>query len=273
LARREVAIRAVEGGADTIAGNRPSHDGLGIGAGDHGSRPRPGGDARRGQLRGHSPTSPIRAGFSGRDRHQWVSRTHVVDQSCVGIAAGVGGVQAVGVGEENQHLGPQQMREQGGDPIVVAEPDLVVRDGVVLVHHRNATEFEKPLQRLARVQVLTTIDEIVRNEQYLGGNDSECREFGVVHLHQSTLPDRGQRLEGAHVGGTFGESQGRDSGRHRRRGHQHHVVATRPQAGDLGADRADHRTIDHSPSVGERRGADLHDHETAGHARTHRSGV
>ena len=48
----------------------------------------------------------------------------------------------------------QQVRDERGEPVVVAVADLVVGDGVVLVDDRQHAEVEQALQRLAGVQVL-----------------------------------------------------------------------------------------------------------------------
>ena len=55
-----------------------------------------------------------------------------------GVEAGIGGEQAGRVGEQHQQVGADEVGDEGGDAVVVAEADLVVGDGVVLVDDRHA---------------------------------------------------------------------------------------------------------------------------------------
>ena len=162
------------------------------------------------------------------------------------------------------------MRQQSGDVVVVTETNLVVRDGVVLVHHRDTTQLDQSLECAAGVQVLGPIDEVVGNQQHLRGHQRMTGELGVVHLHQTTLSRRRQSLQRAHVGRSFGETQRRDPGRDGARGHQDHLVSLRSQAGDLATDVGDDGTVDDPEVVGERRASDLghdaHDEDGTGWA-------
>ena len=84
-----------------------------------------------------------------------------------GVDARVGGEQARRVGEQDEHVGGDEVGDEGGDAVVVAEADLVVGDGVVLVDDRHAAELEQADERLAGVEVLAAVDEVVRVEQHL----------------------------------------------------------------------------------------------------------
>ena len=77
------------------------------------------------------------------------SRTSVA----AGIPARVGGVEARGVGQDHQDVGLDQVRDQRGQRVVVADADLVGHDGVVLVDDRDDAEREQRPQRRSRVQV------------------------------------------------------------------------------------------------------------------------
>ena len=71
-----------------------------------------------------------------------------------GVEPGVGGEQAGRVGEQHEQVGVDQVGDEGGEPVVVAEADLVVGDGVVLVDDGHHAELEQPGERAAGVQVL-----------------------------------------------------------------------------------------------------------------------
>ena len=63
-------------------------------------------------------------------------------------------VQGVDVGEQHERVGVHQVRDQGGEPVVVAEPDLVGGHGVVLVDDRDDAEVRAAGQRAVGVGVV-----------------------------------------------------------------------------------------------------------------------
>ena len=76
-------------------------------------------------------------------------------------------VEAVDVGQQHQRVGADQMGDQRGEPVVVAEPDLVGGDGVVLVDDRDRMQRAQPVQRALGVGVLHPHRDVVRGQQYL----------------------------------------------------------------------------------------------------------
>ncbi len=69
-------------------------------------------------------------------------------------------------------LGPDQVGHQGGQPVVVAEPDLLVGHGVVLVDHRDHAQLEQAGEGLAGVEVLAAVDEVEGGQQHLAGGQA-----------------------------------------------------------------------------------------------------
>jgi hypothetical protein len=106
----------------------------------------------------------------GHDAEDGVIGGHVGDQCCAGIPAGIGGEQAVEVGQQQEHVGADEVGDERGEPVVVAEADLVVGHGVALVHDRHAAQVEQAYQRLAGVEVLAPVHEVVGHHQHLGGD-------------------------------------------------------------------------------------------------------
>ncbi len=86
---------------------------------------------------------------------------------------------------------PIEVGHERGDAVVVAEADLVVGDGVVLVDDRHHPELEQPQQRAAGVEVLAALDEVEGGEQHLAGHQAVAAELVVVDLHEAALADRG----------------------------------------------------------------------------------
>ena len=84
-------------------------------------------------------------------------------------------------------------------------------------------------QRLAGVQVLAAIDEVVRHQQHLRGDQTVRASERVVRPHQPALPSRGDRLQGRHVGRPRRQPERGDAGRHRAGRHEDHLVAVGAQ--------------------------------------------
>jgi hypothetical protein len=137
------------------------------------------------------------------------------------------------VREQHQHVGRNAVRNQRGDAVVVAEPDFVVRDGVVLVDDGQHAEFEQTRQRLSSVKVLLTVSEVVGHQKNLARHDTVRCEDGVVTLHQATLADRGKRLQGSHVGRPLRKTKGSDTGGNGTTGDEKNLVAVIAQPRDL----------------------------------------
>ena len=120
---------------------------------------------------------------------------------------------------------PTRCDDQRGEAVVVAEADLVVGDGVVLVDDRHHAEVEQAPQRLARVQVLRAHAEVVRREQHLAGDEPVRAEDRAEALHQARLADRGDRLQRADVGRARRSMPERgQAGGDRARAHEHDLV-------------------------------------------------
>ena len=260
LARRQGAIVRLERRADEFRGHGAGEHIGSRRAGDHRTHPRPRRHPRSGQLRRHAATSPSAATGVGPDGEQRVTGAHQRDQRRRRIAARIGGVHAVHVGQQHEHVGADTVRDQGSEPIVVAVPQLVVGDGVVLVDHRHTTQLQQPVDGVAGVQVLGAVGEVVWIEQDLGADDAMAGELPVVRLDQTALARRGDRLQRLHVGRPRRQTQRRHPGGDRPRRHHDHLVPTGAQRCHLVGELGQRPGIDGATLVGDRRGADLCDH-------------
>ena len=135
---------------------------------------------------------------------------------------------------------PQQVGDEGRKAVVVPEADLVVRDGVVLVHDRDDTELQQPGEGCSGVQVALAVGEVERGEQDLAGEQALGAEGVLVDAHEPRLADRRERLQGHRVarvpaeGGGGGDTGGDGAG-----GDDDDGVAVPAQPGDLGTELAD----------------------------------
>ena len=82
-------------------------------------------------------------------------------------------VQSVHIREQHERIGLDQVRHQRGQPIVVAEADLVGGDGVVLVDDRDDAQRQQPFHRPLRVAVVAAPVQVVRGEQHLPDRQAE----------------------------------------------------------------------------------------------------
>jgi hypothetical protein len=175
-------------------------------------------------------------------------------------AARVTVVQAVDIGEQDERPGPGDVRDQRREPVVVAEPDLVGGHRVVLVDHRQHTEFEQPVQGALGVAVVRPAHQVVGGQQDLAGADAVPGEGGGVPRDEQALADAGRRLLGGQVAGAPGKPERSQAGRDRPRGHQDDLAAILPAGGQRGGERTDPHPVDLAVPGGQRRGADL-DHD------------
>ncbi len=262
LAGRQVAVVGQHHGADAGgAGHRVDEHRVTGGGRDHRAHPRPRRDLGRRQLGGHAAAAPGRARAPGPLLELVIDLDDLLDERGAGVEAGIGGEHAGRVGEQHERVGADEVGHQGGQAVVVAEADLVVGDGVVLVHDGHHAQLEQAQQRAAGLEVLAPLHEVERGQQHLAGHQVVGAERVVVDLHQPALTHRRDRLQGDRVTGSAAAAQAErgQPGRDGPRADHHHLVAVGAQLGDLGAELGDGALLDDALAVGERRRADLGD--------------
>ena len=113
-------------------------------------------------------------------------------------------VEAVHVGEQDQRAGPGDVGDQGGQPVVVAEPDLVGGHRVVLVDDRDDAQLEQPVQGPLGVAVVGPAHQVVGGQQDLAGAEAVPGEGRGVPGDEQALADAGRGLLGGQVAGRCG---------------------------------------------------------------------
>ena len=216
-------------------------------------------------LRRPGPASGRRAGPARRaegDALQVGAVLHPADPARPWVA-GIEVVEPVHVRQQDQRAGPDHVRDQGGQPVVVAKPDLVGGDRVVLVHHGQDAQFEQPVQGPLRVAVVRAAHQVVRGQQDLPGLHLVPGERGRVHGDKQALADARGRLLGGQVPGPAGQPKRRQARRDRPGGDQHHLGTRAHLVGEHPGQRRDPALVDPAVGGGERGRADL-DHDPAG---------
>ncbi len=169
--------------------------------------------------------TPLRAG-ARRGEHR-ISGPRDADQRRVVHHARVGGVQSRDVGQHDEQVGVDQRRGQRREVVVVAEVELLHRDGVVLVDDRDDAEAEQRAQRMPRVQVPPAIGEVGVREQHLGDVPLVHGEAPRPGGHQRGLSDGGRRLPPLEPRTAAVELDG--PGGDRARADQHHLATAGDQ--------------------------------------------
>ena len=201
------------------------------------------------------------------DPVELVHRPHLGDQPGRRLR-GRSVVEPVHVGEQDEQVGVHEVRHQGGEPVVVPEPDLRGGHGVVLVDDRDDAELEQLVEGALRVAVMATSSDVVDGQQHLSGHLSVPGELLGVAVHQQSLPDRCGSLLTREVARTTLEGERRQARGDGARGDQHEVRAPSPDTGQAVDERTDLARVDHAGGRGQRGRADLdHDPLGCGHGR------
>ena len=264
LPRREPPVARPHDRADAGRGRqRVANHVASVRRGDHRAHARPCSDLRCGELGGHTAAAPIRTRTTRERLEFGVDHLHVLDERRLGVEPRIGGEQPRSIGEQHQRVGPHELRHERRDAVVVAKADLVVGDGIVLVHDGDHVEFEKSLERGPGVQILRPNHEVERRQQHLPRDHAVPGERLVVGRHEQRLPHRRHRLQRAGVARAAGGRQAErgQAGRDRGRRHQDDAMAIRARRRELVAHLVDRRPVDAPVIVGDRRGADLDDRD------------
>src|SRR4051794_9890723 len=132
-----------------------------------------GGDSsRRGHLGGHdlgahATRAERRRGHADLDPLERLEVAHLADLLGGRLGPGVGCVEAVRVGQEQEQVRAEQDRHLRRQEVVVAERDLVGGRRVVLVDHGDHAPVEESPQRLPRVEVVAARAHVEEREEHL----------------------------------------------------------------------------------------------------------
>ena len=195
LARSHLGRGREQGRADALAGGQAKQHVRLAPGGDDGA----GAAARRalgGENLGQHAAAPDRRARAARHPLELrVAGVGLRDQAGTRIDTRIGGEKARLVGEDHQRIGVEQVGDERGQSVVVAELDLVVDDRVVLVDHRHDAEAEQRHQRRTRVEVALAVGEVGVRQQHLRAADAVRAQRRLVDLRQAHLSDRSRRLE------------------------------------------------------------------------------
>ena len=164
--------------------------------------------------------APPRHGFQCR-----IPRTCLVHEGGSGVFTGICGVQTFLVGQDDQHIGFNQVGHQGAQGVVVAKLDLIVDDRVVFIDHGQYAVLQQSEQSRAGVEVTLSVGQIGMREQDLGTAHAVFAQLGFVHLRQTHLAHGRSSLQGRHFARAGAPAQALHAFGNRTTGDHDHLFA------------------------------------------------
>ena len=96
-------------------------------------------------------------------------------RSRVSLPTRVAVIQPIDVGQHDEEVGVDQVRDERGQSIVVTESNLFGRDRVVLVDERQRAHLQQLVQRALRVSIVSAAHDVFGGQQHLA--DCDCRAW------------------------------------------------------------------------------------------------
>ena len=118
-----------------------------------------------------------------------------LDEFSVRVFARIGGEQSGLIGEDDEHVGLDQVGHQCAEGVVVTNFDFVGDDGVVFIDDRYNAQMQQGEHGRACIQIALAIGQVLMREQNLRRNDTVLGKLGFVHLRQTHLPNRRRCLQ------------------------------------------------------------------------------
>ncbi len=179
-------------------------------------------------------------------------------------------MQAVGVREDHQQIGLQQIGDQRRQGVVVSEADLFGSDGVVLVDDGDDAELEQAREGRPGVEVALTVCQIVVGQKDHGGVTTVHGEGALICLDETHLAHGCRSLLLVNSRRPRSPAEPADTLRHGTGGNDEHLHARLQQAVDLFAPISHGSGCQSGTIVGQKGAADLDHHPPGnGQPRTH----
>ncbi len=153
-----------------------------------------------------------------------------------------------------------EVGDEGGEPVVVAEADLVGGDGVVLVDDGDGAHLQELVEGAEGVAVVGAAAGVVGGEEHLADADAVTREGGGVAGDQEPLADAGCGLLAGEVLGAADQAERGEPGGDGTAGDEDDLAfAAVPDLGQDVDEGVDAVGVEAAGGGGERGGADLDD--------------
>ena len=163
------------------------------------------------------------------------------------------------VGEDDKGVGIDEVGDEGGEGVVVAEFDFVGGDGVVFVDDGDDAFVQQGFEGAAGVEVAGAAAEVFVGEEDLRGVDAVRAEGGFVGLGESHLADGCCCLQFVEGGGAARPAEAFDAFGDGAAGNEDDADAALFEGGDLRCPTVEGVLVDAAPFGGDEAGADFDD--------------
>lgn len=190
-------------------------DGFALGGAQNGLRNRSGGDDDVGtaayggaggeELGAHAPGARGGSGALSGALDVGSDAGDERDELSGRILAGVGRVEAIAIGEENEEIGIDEIGDERRELIVIADANFVDSGDIVLVDNGKNVIIEAVEERGAGVEVTLAVAEILAGEKGLSDWNGERLEGLIPELHKESLADSGEDLFARNVFGVWSD--------------------------------------------------------------------
>ena len=217
-------------------------------------------DARRIQLAGHATLTQGRTAIAHITEDRLVQSRDGVNQ--LGVAQfRIPCVESIHIGQDHQQRGAEQVGDQCGQAIIVAErgDEFVDRHGVVFVDDRHGFEVEQGAERVPHVQVTGPIIHVVGRQEDLCGVAAMFVKRAIVDLDQASLANGRHRLQTGHVQRSLRQPQLAHAGADRPGTDQHDASSGVQQLADVLGQASNSGFVECAILVGEHSGPHLDD--------------
>ena len=184
--------------------------------------------------------------------------TSATSSGVVGLPGSVP-IKAVDHAQDHQQRRLEQIGDHRGQPVVVAELDLVDTDRVVLVDDRHGIALEQCVQRVPHVEITGPAVEVFVGEEQLSRVAAMPAQAFVIGTDQVGLADGGGRLKLGQVIRPPFPAELAHARADRSRADERHLAAAVHHRADLLGQMVDAGRIERPVRTGQHAGPDLDD--------------
>ena len=215
------AVGRVERGTHVGVGQRIGNVG---GGGEQDGHSPAGGEASGGDFGSHA-AGPHDAAVTCNNAVEVVVVADFGDEACAGVC-GVAVVEPVNVGEQHQRVGTDEVRDQGCEPVIVAEAHFGGGHSVVFIHDGHHAELLQAVEGALRIAGTVALARVGRGEKHLPDGGVVAGKGPAPLLREMHLPDGGCGLFRGQISGPRIQPERRETCCDGPRGDDDHVRAT-----------------------------------------------
>lgn len=146
------------------------------------------------QFCSHPAGSQTRDAIPGNGAQRIINTVHIFNQLRLRVGAGIGGEQALLIGQQQQLIGASQNCRQRREVVVITNLNFGGCYRVILINDRNNVVIQQRAERIAGIEEALSVFHICTRQQHLPDVNTVNREKLFPQLNQSALPYCRQQL-------------------------------------------------------------------------------